>query len=122
MEWKLVRLATKVWLVEKAKAEGMAKVAGQLGSPKKQGRYTNLLSIDGKNWFLDAELLGTLEEMTLGAVPLGGAQVAKFLALATQEQDKLAEQLRASSANPCRFIDVALTLSLVTLAGCLLLR
>ena len=48
--------------------------------------------------------------------------MAKFLALDTQEQDKRAEQLLARSANPWRFIDVALTLSLVTLAGCLLLR
>ncbi len=122
MEWKLVRLSGKVWLVEKDKAEGMGKVAGELGSPKKRGRYTNLLAIDGEDWFLDAELLGTLEEMTLGAVPLGGEQVAEFLALDKQGQDERAKRLLSRRNDPWRYVDVALTLSLATLSGFLLLR
>lgn len=122
MEWKLVRLSTKVWLVEKAKAEGMAKVAEKLGSSKKQGRYTNLLAIDANTWFLDAELLGTLEEMTLGSAPLSAAQVAKFLSLDKQGQDEQAKRLLSKRNDPWRYIDVVLTLSLVTLVGFLLLR
>ncbi len=122
MEWNLVRLAGKIWLMGKSKALAMEHVAKKMGSEKKKGRFTNLFSLGEKQWFVDAELLGTLEEMTIGAVHLDGKQVASFLSKEKEEQDREARKLLEKKQNPWRYLDVILTITLVALFGILLLR
>lgn len=121
MEWKLVRLSSRIWLMEAKEAEKMAQVASRLGSPKKRGRFVHLLEVDHRCWFLDAELLGTLETMTTKGVPLAGPALASFLSLNQEEQDARAVRLLARRKDPWRFLDLGLVLLFLVLLGFLLL-
>ena len=121
MEWKLVRLSSRIWLMEAQEAEKMAQVASRLGSPKKRGRFVHLLDIDHRCWFLDAELLGTLETMTTTGVPLAGQALASFLSLDQEGQDARAGRLLARRKDPWRFFDFGLVVLFLVLLGFLLL-
>lgn len=121
-EYALVRLDGKVYLAPREEMRRMEAVAKAMASTKKQGRMGRLLEIEGTQYFLDGELLGTFEEMTGRMRHLDGDALALFLSLPEEKREKRARALLAKGSMLVVVADTLLVVASVMALGVLLLR
>lgn len=116
----LVRLDERVFLSDTEHACRMRTVVEAIGSGKKTGRWVKLVELDGKQYFVDLEGVGTLEEIAQGMALLDGNALARFLAL--DEKERNAEAKKLLSKDKWRLVDGVLLVLIVLTAGFLWIK
>lgn len=116
----LVRLDERVFLSDTEHARRMRTVVEAIGSGKKTGRWVKLVELDGKQYFVDLEGVGTLEEIAQGMALLDGNALARFLAL--DEEKRNAEAKKLLSKEKWRLADGVLLVLIVLTTGFLWIK